>query len=68
MRNARRRGLLALLAVVFGATLAPGAAQAGTYNVYSCSIDGGFFGNNAWALTNNPAGSANYVTDPVCSS
>jgi hypothetical protein len=49
-----------------GAALVPGAAQAGTYNVYSCSIDGGFFGNGAWEVRNTYPGDTRYPTDGSC--
>jgi hypothetical protein len=48
------------LLVVLG-TLAAGAAwaplaDAGSYNVYSCTFGGGFYGNNAWVPVNNSLG------------
>ncbi len=42
------------------------SAHAGSYAVYSCTIDGGSFGNNAWVVGNNPAGNAAYGADPTC--
>jgi hypothetical protein len=48
-----------------GALCAP-LAHAGSYDVYSCSIDGGFFPNNAWAAGNNPPGNAAYGADTTC--
>jgi hypothetical protein len=48
-----------------GALCAP-LAHAGSYDVYSCTIDGGYFPNNAWLAGNNPAGNASYATDASC--
>jgi hypothetical protein len=48
-----------------GALCAP-LAHAGSYDVVSCSIDGGFYPNNAWGVNNQPPGDARYVTDNVC--
>jgi hypothetical protein len=45
--------------------LAP-VAQAGSYDVLSCSIDGGFYPNNAWVAGNNPSGDGRYLTDATC--
>jgi hypothetical protein len=60
--------LLALVAVLgIGALCAP-VARAGSYDVVSCSIDGGFHPNNAWGAANNPANDPRYVTDTSCAS
>jgi hypothetical protein len=48
-----------------GALCAP-LAHAGSYDVYSCTIDGGYFPNNAWVAGNNPAGNAAYGVDASC--
>jgi hypothetical protein len=48
-----------------GALWAP-LARAGTYDVLSCTIDGGSHANNAWVAGNNPAGNAAYATDTSC--
>ena len=48
-----------------GALCAP-LAHAGSYDVYSCTIDGGYFPNNAWVAGNNPAGNAAYGVDAAC--
>jgi hypothetical protein len=50
----------------FGALCAP-VAHAGSYDVLSCSIDGGFYPNRAWVADNNPNGNAAYQTDTSCS-
>ena len=58
--------LLALFAVLgIGALCAP-LAHAGSYDVVSCSIDGGFYPNNAWTSGSNPAGDPRYLTDTTC--
>jgi len=58
--------LLALVAVLgIGALCAP-VARAGSYDVVSCSIDGGFYPNNAWGVSSQPAGDARYVADTSC--
>jgi hypothetical protein len=51
-------GLLALAVLVTAAACWAPAARAGTYDVLSCSIDGGFYANNAWVAGNNPGGNA----------
>ena len=44
----------ALLAAVLGAcAVAPATARAGSYDVYSCKVGSGFYGNNAWAGVNS---------------
>jgi hypothetical protein len=60
------RGLLALLAVLTAGALCAPLAHAGSYSVYSCTIDGGYFPNNAWVAGNNPAGNAAYGVDASC--
>jgi hypothetical protein len=58
--------VLALVAVLgVGALCAP-LARAGSYDVVSCSIDGGVHPNNAWGASSQPAGDARYVTDTTC--
>jgi hypothetical protein len=54
-----------LAVLTTGALCAP-LAHAGSYDVLSCSIDGGYHANNAWVAQNNPAGDARYVTDATC--
>jgi hypothetical protein len=59
--------LLALVGVLgFGALCAP-VAHAGSFNVYTCSIDGAFYPNRAWVADNNPNGNVAYQTDTSCS-
>jgi hypothetical protein len=48
------------------AALSAPLAHAGSYDVYSCTIDGGYFPNNAWVAGNNPAGNAAYGVDASC--
>ena len=48
-----------------GALGAP-LAHAGSYDVLSCTIDGGYRANNAWVAGNNPPGNAAYSTDTTC--
>lgn len=65
--SAHRWWLPAIVSLlVAGLAAAPGAG-AGTYNVYSCSIDGGFYPNNAWVSGSSPAGDGRYQTDSTCS-
>jgi hypothetical protein len=59
-------GFLALSAVVAMIALWAPLAHAGSYDVLSCSIDGGLYPNNAWTAANNPAGDARYATDASC--
>jgi hypothetical protein len=61
-----RRALLALTLV--GGALMPATAQAGTYDVYSCTFGGSVYGNNAWAAVNNSGvGDPTYtVPDATC--
>ena len=59
----------ALLAAVLGAcAVAPATARAGSYDVYSCKVGSGFYGNNAWAGVNSAgAGDPTYTaTDTTC--
>jgi hypothetical protein len=58
--------LLALVALLGAGALCAPAAHAGSYDVVSCSIDGGFYPNNAWGEANNPANDPRYVTDTSC--
>jgi len=59
-------GLLALAAIVAAVAVSAPPARAGSYDVFSCSIDGGFFPNNAWVAGNNPSGNAAYAADTTC--
>jgi hypothetical protein len=59
-----RRALLAL--AVAGAALPPAAAQAGTYNVYSCSFGGNLYPNNAWVADGSYAAAPNGTVDTKC--
>jgi hypothetical protein len=60
----------ALLAALFGAcALAPANAQAGSYDVYSCTIGSAVYANNAW-IGVNTAGTGDpsfTVPDATCS-
>jgi hypothetical protein len=58
--------VLALFAVLGLSALSAPIAHAGSYDVMSCSIDGGFYPNNAWGVISQPAGDARYVTDTTC--
>ena len=60
------RGFLTLVAVLAAGALGAPLAHAGSYDVLSCTIDGGYHANNAWGATNNPAGNAAYATDTTC--
>ena len=60
------RQLLALFAVLAAGALTAPLAHAGSYDVLSCSIDGHFYGNNAWVAGNNPPGNAAYGADTTC--
>jgi hypothetical protein len=60
------RGLLALAAALAASALCAPLAHAGSYNVLSCTIDGGYHPNDAWVATNNPGGDGRYVTDASC--
>jgi hypothetical protein len=62
-----KAGVLAFLAVLCAAALCAPLARAGSYDVVSCSIDGGFYPNRAWVAGNNPDGNAAYQTDTSCS-
>jgi hypothetical protein len=59
-----RRGLGLLVGAA--CAVVPAVAQAGSYDVVSCSIDGGFYPNNAWVAGNNPPGDPRYLTDTGC--
>jgi hypothetical protein len=59
-------GLGALALTVAALAASAPAAHAGSYDVYSCTIDGSYHANNAWVANNNPAGDARYVTDAAC--
>jgi hypothetical protein len=60
------RGLLALGVFVASVAFAS-PVHAGTFNVFSCSIDGAFYPNRAWVADNNPNGNPSYQTDTSCS-
>jgi len=60
------RGLLALAAALAASALCAPLAHAGSYEVLSCTIDGGYHANEAWAAGNNPAGNSAYGTDTSC--
>jgi hypothetical protein len=58
-----------LVAAVLGVcALAPAAAHAGTYDVYSCKFGSAFYGNNAWTAAISPAGGnpALFTADTTC--
>jgi hypothetical protein len=60
---------LVLAAVVLSAcALAPAAAHAGTYDVYSCRFGSSFYGNNAWTPNIAAAGgnAALFTADTTC--
>ena len=46
----------------------PATAHAGTYDVYSCKVGAGFYGNNAWVANIAPAGgnAALFTADTTC--
>jgi Phage integrase family len=52
--------------VVVASALFATLAHAGTYNVFTCSIDGAFYPNRAWTSASNPAGNAAFQTDTSC--
>ena len=58
--------VLALFAVLGLSALCAPIAHAGSYDVMSCSIDGGFYPNNAWGVISQPAGDPRYATDTTC--
>jgi hypothetical protein len=60
------RGFLTLVAVLAAGALGAPRAHAGSYDVLSCTIDGGYNANGAWVAANNPAGDARYATDTTC--
>jgi hypothetical protein len=60
------RGLLTLVATLATGALCAPLAHAGSYDVLSCTIDGGYHANNAWVSNNTPAGDARYATDATC--
>ena len=64
--KAGRGGLLALAPIVAALAVSAPVAHAGSYNVYSCTIDGSYHANNAWVANNTPAGDARYLTDATC--
>ena len=61
-------GLLALAAIVAAVAVSAPPARAGSYDVFSCSIDGGFFPNNAWVIQNNFPSDTRYQTKTTCTS
>jgi hypothetical protein len=54
------------VATVAAVGLCAPSAVAGSYDVLSCSIDGGFYPNNAWVAGNSPAPNTAYSTDTTC--
>lgn len=60
------RGLLTHVVTLAAAALCAPMAHAGSYDVLSCTIDGGYHTNNAWVAGNSPAGNGAYVTDATC--
>jgi hypothetical protein len=60
------RGLLTPVVTLAAAALCAPMAHAGSYDVLSCTIDGGYHTNNAWVAGNSPAGNGAYVTDATC--
>jgi hypothetical protein len=64
--KAGRGGLLALAPIVAALAASAPAAHAGSYDVYSCTIDGSYHANNAWVADNNPDGDPKYATDATC--
>lgn len=60
------RGFLALFAVLTAGAIGAPLAHAGSYEVLSCTIDGGYHANNAWVAGNNPAGNPAYGADATC--
>jgi hypothetical protein len=59
--------LLAPVAVLVASVLCAPPAHAGSFNVFTCSIDGAFYPNRAWTSASNPAGNPAYLTDTSCS-
>jgi hypothetical protein len=59
--------LLAPVAVLVASVLCAPPAHAGSFNVFTCSIDGAFYPNRAWTSASNPAGNPAYLTDTACS-
>jgi hypothetical protein len=62
-----KAGVLAFLAMLGACALCAPLARAGSYDVVSCSIDGGFYPNHAWVAGNNPGDNPAYQTDTSCS-
>jgi hypothetical protein len=58
--------LLAPLAVLVLSALCAPLAHAGSFNVFTCSIDGAFYPNRAWTSASNPTGNPAYQTDTSC--
>jgi hypothetical protein len=56
----------ALLGLVAAAALAPSAAHAGTYSVYSCNFGGSLYPNNAWVADGAYAAAPNGTVDAKC--
>jgi hypothetical protein len=59
--------LLAPLAVLVASALCAAPVHAGSFNVFTCSMDGAFYPNRAWTSASNPAGNPAYQTDTSCS-
>ena len=53
-------------AVVVACALAPAAAHAGSYSVYSCNFAGHLYPNNAWVADGGYAGAPNGTVDTTC--
>ncbi len=62
------RGFLALFAALTAGAFGAPLAHAGSYDVLSCTIDGSYHANNAWAAGEQPGGRRAYVTDATCPS
>jgi hypothetical protein len=60
------RGFLTLVVTLATGALCAPLAHAGSYDVLSCTIDGGYRANAAWVAGNNPTGNASYATDTTC--
>ena len=58
------RGLLTLVVTLAAAALCAPMAHAGSYDVLSCTIDGGYHANNAWVAQQHP-GRRRRATSPT---
>ena len=59
--------LLAPLAVLVASALCAPPVHAGSFNVFTCSIDGAFYPNRGWTSASNPSGNPAFLTDASCS-